>query len=41
MQRALELFLTGIEKDRDLNTDAAQFAATFVLMENLADIQEC
>lgn len=37
VQRALEVFLTGIPKDGDLSRDAGQFAATFVHMENLAE----
>ena len=37
VQRALEVFLTGIPKDGDLSRDAGQYAATFVHMENLAE----
>ena len=37
VQRALEVFLTGIPKDGDLRRDAGQFAATFVHMENLGE----
>ena len=37
MQRALEVFLTGIRKDGDLSGDAGQYAATFFHMENLAE----
>ena len=37
VQRALEVFLTGIPKDGDLSKDAGQFAATFFHMENLAE----
>ena len=37
VQRALEVFLTGIPKDRDLSRDAGQFAATFFHVENLGE----
>lgn len=37
VQRALEVFLTGIPKDGDLSGDAGQYAATFFHMENLAE----
>ena len=37
VQRALEVFLTGIPKAGDVSEDAGQFAATFVHIENLAE----
>lgn len=37
VQRALEVFLTGIRKDGDLSEDHGQFAATFLHMENLSE----
>ena len=40
VQRALEVFLTGIPKDRDLSRDAGQFAATFSTWKILARHQK-
>lgn len=37
MQRALEVFLTGVRQDGDLSEDHGQFPGTFLHMENLSE----